>query len=423
MGFWANRRRGGPMLPWLALAPLLLAAAPADAQVEDPEFQDFFFSVCQGQPTGTLATRCAETPNADGDLSGDSEASLNPSQGVTANEGALYRARERQRTIREMLERRREEEAAPDTTIRESGRLSLLANGRYVGIDQDDSDNQRALDGDVWSAHLGGDFRLGNGLVVGALFAYEHAESSFEGEQLGVNFTPAGESGSIDSESYSVTVFGSFAPTGALEGFYIDGNIGYELSHYTFDRQSIFQETTRTLAQVPSNVRGTPDGDEFSLGANMGYELSLGALSLGPWVGLSYVRTRIDSYKERDLSGAGLNLRYDAQQRNSLLSTVGLRTSYALSFDWGVLIPQLRFAWEHEFSEARPRVESRYVLDPTPTRFVVRGDRPDPNYVQAGAAVSAVLPNGWIPFVDYESLIGYRNLERHTVTVGLRKEL
>ena len=32
-------------------------------------------------------------------------------------------------------------------------------------------------------------------------------------------------------------------------------------------------------------------------------------------------------------------------------------------------------------------------------------------------------PNGIMPFIDYEALLGYSNFDRHRVTAGIRFEL
>ena len=68
---WAEKRR----------LPLLLAATltgiPALSFAQNAEFQNFFFAVCGGATVGALTTRCGETPGGTGNVSGDSEESLN----------------------------------------------------------------------------------------------------------------------------------------------------------------------------------------------------------------------------------------------------------------------------------------------------------------------------------------------------------
>lgn len=62
----------------IGAATLGVALASSGARADNAPFQAFFFSVCGGA-SGVLAARCNETPDGLGNLSGDSESSLNPS--------------------------------------------------------------------------------------------------------------------------------------------------------------------------------------------------------------------------------------------------------------------------------------------------------------------------------------------------------
>ena len=63
------------------------------------------------------------------------------------------------------------------------------------------------------------------------------------------------------------------------------------------------------------------------------------------------------------------------------------------------------------------------MLDSAATAFAVTGDKPDRDYMNFGAGIALVLPNGWLPFIDYEGQFARKALSRHRVTFGLRKEL
>jgi hypothetical protein len=52
----------------------------------------------------------------------------------------------------------------------------------------------------------------------------------------------------------------------------------------------------------------------------------------------------------------------------------------------------------------------------------VSGDDPDRDYLNASAGLVLVLAEGWMPFVDYEVLVGHSFLDRHRVALGVRKE-
>ena len=100
----------------------------------------------------------------------------------------------------------------------------------------------------------------------------------------------------------------------------------------------------------------------------------------------------------------------------------GARASYAISNSWGVLVPQARFEYEHEFEDDARATITALNLDPARNSFIVFNDAPDRDSFNIGAGLLFVLPNGWSPFIDYEGQVGYRDASRHRVTAGLRVE-
>jgi outer membrane autotransporter protein len=117
-----------------------------------------------------------------------------------------------------------------------------------------------------------------------------------------------------------------------------------------------------------------------------------------------------------------LALIVDDTTSTSLTSVVGARVSYPISTSWGVIVPQARAEYEHEFRDNPRTTLSRFVLDAAGAPFGVVTDSPDRNYFNLGAGATMILPNGWMPFVDVEGLVGYSDYDRVRVTAGLRVE-
>lgn len=388
-------------------------------------FQGYFFDVCGGTPTGTLAARCGETPGGTGDLSGNSETSLNPNQSLSNNEVSLARARAKTREVYERTGQLRNESTGelvpePDNRI-EMGPLSLLINGRatWFDRDRDDSDAERGYDGDSWGIELGFDYRATDQLILGAFVAYDQENSDFDEDEAGVNFTPAGNSGQSDADYYTVSLFGSY---NLSDRAYLEGSVGYGWTSYTLKRNVVFQESTRTTPQTNVKTKGDPDGNEYWASIGAGYDFSRNALSFGPYVRASYARSEIDSYTEKDQSSSGLQMEIDDNNRNSITTDLGFRASYAVSTNWGVLIPQASFEYEHEFDQDAVDSKSAYALDASNTIYSIEGDDPDRDYFNLGAGLIGVLSNGMMTFVEYRGVVGYDDLTRHTVSAGLRIE-
>ena len=399
-----------------------VVVSSGSANATNAEFQDFFFDVCNN-PTGELRSRCAETDDAEGDLSGDSESSLNPSQALSGNDAGLAMARSKSQQNREQNEQLRNDEELPGQGRVDIGPFSLLVSGSFGNEEADrkqDKENERGFDADTWSIDVGLDHRFSDQFVMGAMVAYQETDLEFDQENEGRNFTPASEAGSQDSETWSFSVFGSY---NFSESLFIDGSAGISSAEYDFERRSVFQESGRTVPQTDSLTRGDADGDDYWLSGNIGYYINRGAWDFTPYAGLTWSRSSVDSYTEDDISQSGLNMRFSSVERDSLLGTLGVSISAALNQDFGVLLPQLRLEYEYEFDRDAETVTAFYLQDAAQTRFQFAGDDPDEVSYNVGVGLVAILPNGWLPYIDYEQQFGNDTYESWRFTFGLRKEL
>ena len=151
-------------------------------------------------PTGALAARCAETPGGLGNLSGDSESSLNPNQTLTAADSGLAAARAANEQTRERIEQARDGNASGNQV--HVGPFSLLVNANVASAQRDrsaGSDSERGYDSDSWGGQLGFDYRLNPHAVVGVLVDWQSSSLEFDRELAGVNFVPQSDAGSNDA--------------------------------------------------------------------------------------------------------------------------------------------------------------------------------------------------------------------------------
>jgi outer membrane autotransporter protein len=388
-----------------------LALAPT-AAAQDAAFQAFFFASCDN-PSGGLATLCGQTPGGAGDLSGDSESSLNPNQIVAAQEGTLNSARDRSQRIEDRLDERRAEEQS-ESRIKTFG--GVLA-GQGVWFDRDATGRERGFDGTSAGLQIGADAEILDGAILGLHFSWMRSNADFDKDDPGVNFTPFNKEGSRDSDSYVFTLYGSYSVT---DNLYVDAHVGGGYVDYELRRDVVFQETTRTVPQTDIRTRSKTDGHVITAGGRLGWEQAFGAASISPYGRIQFTRSKIDG--DTESGGDGLAMRYGSDSRTSLTTALGASATYAISTDFGVVVPQIRMEWEHEFERSAETLESRYPLDLDGNVFRTRGDSPDRDYVNIGGGVVAVLPGGWMPYVDYQALLFYDDWTRHQLTGGIRKE-
>lgn len=389
------------------------------AQAADPAFQDFFFLVC-ANPTGVLAARCSETDGGLGNLSGDSESSLNPSQTLATPNSSIAAASARSEEMRKRAERAH---AGDGEAVVDHGPFSLLFNARHSNQDRTrtvDIDRERGYEAAITSLELGLDYRAGDDTVIGGWLSWERSDLDFAREQPGNNFTPLNDAGSIEHQSLGFSAFASFQLTGRA---YVDISGGFLALDYDLERRSVFQESNRVVPQTNVLTEADTEGTETWAAATWGYHAAVGAWTFGPYIGVTWAKTSVDGYAEKDVSVSGLALTVEKLEQTSLSGTAGFRIARAISRKSHVLIPQLRLEYVRELDPEELSSAVAFQLDANETRFRLEGDKPDKDYFNANVGIAGVFRNGWMSFFEFQSRLGHDDLDRYQIVAGLRVEL
>jgi len=408
-----------------SLEACLAFALASSSQAGPANFQDYFFNVCEQQNSdsqdhGQLAGLCFVGPAQPGDLSTDSEASLNPSQMLSSNDAALSFARANARLQQERKQNPKGGSSGSETPI---GPFSLLINVRQL---QEDSKRQasfgteRGYDSDGTAFELGLDYRVNDSLVIGAMYAYEDTELDFLGELPGVNFAPVASAGRKDSKQSALSFF---ATADLNSNWYLQAGAGFSRSDNDFRRNSIFQESTRSLTAINSRTAGSADGESQWFSLNSGYNINAEQWSFTPYASLLWASSEVDGFSERDLSNTGLNMSFSKMERDSRIANVGINISGVFNQDFGVLIPQLRVEIEKEFDRDPQSMSASFVQDSSNTVYQFAGESPDDSYINTALGLVAILPNGWIPYFEYQWQESNSSFDRSQWVLGIRKEL
>lgn len=300
--------------------------------------------------------------------------------------------------------------AAPDPF----GKLGIFVNATYSMGSRDATDRVVGFDFDTLGVTAGADYRFARSLVLGAAFAYASSRGEYPGS-----------GGALDSDDYSGSIYGTYYPT---ERLFVDWVAGYGMTHYRVVRNIRYglPALTGGTTAVDQSARASTDGAWYALGVATGYEANLGAFTFGPLVRVNYSRTRIDGYREtldETRPGFGLGLDIGSQTVESLVSGLGVQASYAVSTPLGVLTPQVRLEWRHEFKDDRRSLAARFVNDPSPdaaTTITWETDDPDRNFFDLSVGLSATLRHGVSTFVYYETTFAQQDHTAHRVAAGLR---
>ncbi len=368
-------------------------------------------TLCQGGPPGTVTsdTLSSITPNQFNSLN-----FLGTTSGNTELDEASRRLR-RKREAENASSRAGGDTryAAADPTVvndassgeRLFGPLSLFFNARGGILDRDDTATQRGFSGNTVGGRIGADYRLTPAFLLGSYLGYDHINADY-----------VAGTGKTGIDNYSIAFYANYNATDRL---YLEAVGGYVANSYSVTRNGAFTPAGAGAAPTTAfTAVGNTHGNQWLGTVGLGYEIPIGAGAVTPYGRLNYVQTRVNGYTET--SDSLLGTQVNGTTTNSITSVAGLRGSYAIGLSWGVLVPQARGEYIHEFDGAN-QTSSVFSNDPARAPLLI-SDPVTRDYGRIGFGVTAVLPRGFLPFFDYEALVGDEHTSQHIFTAGLRIE-
>lgn len=300
-----------------------------------------------------------------------------------------------------------------DASGHDTGRspLGAFLIASWNGGDTDPTRREAGFDFDTAQAVAGVDYRFGPGLVAGLAFLYSHTDADFDSRQGGVN-----------TDTYGLAAYATWY-SGAL---YVDLYADFSWSLYETTRRIVYAAAPGAGAGaagvvVNRTARGDTDGPQGTLTLGAGYEHAAGGgFTLTPFARVEFVGLSVDGYRERGADG--LDLELESQSVFSLQSILGLQVTYAISVPWGVVVPQVRGDWRHEFLDQRRLIRAKYAHDPFDVGFNLQTDRSDRDFFSVAVGVVSVFRGGVSAFLNWETLLGLRNVTTHSVAGGVRIE-
>ena len=291
------------------------------------------------------------------------------------------------------------------------GKLGAFVNGSYSTGDRDDTVWTNEFDFDTYGITGGVDYRFSDNIVLGAALSYHDVDADFDNK-------PTVSGGSVDADGWGGFLYGTYY----ADRFYIDGLAGYAKTDYDTKRRILIPDANNPAATIDETAKGSPDSDDYTISLGAGYSFTRGSLNYGPYARVTYYEVDIDDYQEKGAEASGLNLDVDGQNWESLTSVLGGQLSYAYSQSFGVLVPQGRAGWVHEFENDSDDFTAVYVNDPNQNQLRAETDNPDRDYFELGLGVSAVFKNGTQAFFYYDTLLGFDDVTDHVFTLGGRME-
>ncbi len=311
--------------------------------------------------------------------------------------------------------------------------LGFFTEGGFGWGHRDETTNEDAFRYHSYSVTVGSDYRLANA-VIGASVGFDRYSASFNPSGASPGLPEAVVGGDSRVDGYSGSLFALWYSG----NFSINGIATYGHLQSDVTRVVDYSGTNTTCFNCgPGSavaLRGDPDG-HFAAGAvTAQYDFSFAGTLISPSVSANYRRVAIESYTEDDPSQSGLALQYGEQNIESLRSIVGVNFAHVFSTSFGVVTPNLKAEWHHEFRDQPNDVIMRYatiVAGVSGTEaaaaagnfaFASPTDKPEANFGILGVGLTSLFANRLQSYVYYERLVGVSYLVSNALSVGVRAQ-
>ncbi len=273
----------------------------------------------------------------------------------------------------------------------------FFASGSLTDGERDGSNLERGYENDARTATIGADYRFSRNLIGGIAHGINQSSLEFDGNGDG-----------MDNDMSNIIIYGTWYK----EAFNVDVLIGSAEGEI---------ETTRqvTVSSISNTIGGKTDTQQTFISIASGYSFNNNALSYGPYASFDYITGEIDAYEERGT--VGLEVSVDEQDVDSKVFTMGGQVSYAISTDWGVVVPHARAEWKKELDDDRDIITGRFSSIAGST-FSIEADDFDDNWIRAAVGVSATFRYGLSAYIDYDSILAYEDTSLTTLSYGGRWE-
>lgn len=281
-------------------------------------------------------------------------------------------------------------------TLDSRGRVGAwLLGGARTGKFDADIDRPRIKSGEVHV--LGGvDYRFAPATALGLFGGYSDTDA---------RLTPFSQQSSLKS------MFAGAYGTAALGPLHFDA-----WGSYT----DLDWDLTRSLTIGGFSARPTAEtgGEIWAAGASTGLNFDFNGFQVEPFAAVRYANIKIDGFSEAGGSPAALEV--GRQRRESIRTNLGARVGYQMQVGAVSIRPQVRGGWYHEFKDNREIITARFFNPGLGTsEFPFTATLLDQDYFNAGASIE-VFGNGALSMLaDYEAQFDHQR-KFHTFSVGAR---
>lgn len=302
------------------------------------------------------------------------------------------------------------------------GRWGGFLDASYGWGDRNPTEVEDAFDFDGMEWTFGVDYRLTPAFVMGAIAGHTEQEIDFDSRRSVVE-------GGIESDGYSLIVYGLHE----WDGPYLSASLGWQRLSLDTTRRIAYPSFNPDVESTDVTARGSTDSTTISATLNGGWAFNWRAFGAEPYLRAEYRDMKLDDFDETSvynsgsLAGqpAGFDFSFGEHDIKSLDTALGFRLQYALTPNFGVIVPYVKVEYHWQLEDDPHAVNATYesMGGATPAvRFDLVGDEPDHEFYVAAAGLSLVLKGGWQGFIQYQTVQSLDLLTNDVITGGVRSE-
>ncbi len=295
--------------------------------------------------------------------------------------------------------------------ITEFSKTGTFFSGVYIQTEKDETNFEIGTETDLAGFTAGIDHQFSDRLLIGLAFGLNQTDTEF-----------AKNRGEIDSTNFTITYYGTFQFD---HNIYFDTTLSYGGSHYDQLRKIIYSGSG-----IAVNQEATADfnGSQSQISITTGWGWSRKNLAINPYIQWRNTDVRVDDYIEAMSNptgaGSGWGLSLASQSLDSENIRIGSQFTFAISQDWGVLIPTARIEAIKELEDEPRLITGRFTGDRIDqNNFSLATDALDSSYLHLGLGLSAVHTKGFNSFLFFKTISGHQNLSQQEISFGLRWEI
>jgi uncharacterized protein with beta-barrel porin domain len=283
---------------------------------------------------------------------------------------------------------------APARSLDKRWGFFAIGDGYFLRGDNHTADSQSAS-ADSAGTLAGIDAKLGDHALVGAFFAFDHADASL---------------GADGSQATIHSYTGGLYTAWHQDAFSVNALAAHTWNTYSSQRNIVFPGFFDT-------ANADTSGGQYTANLDGHYTARINdRLTAGPALGLQYIHLNIDGFNE---SGAGAaDLAINRQGLDSLQSRLGGQVDFQLLTRPNTsLTAAFHAAWQHEYLDNSRPIGAQFQgtgLAP----FCVRTDTPLRDAAVLGAGLNITFHQSFTLFADYEASIWSSGYIEQTVNAG-----